>query len=103
MQWKLNQVEPTECTLDNSGVYTIISRCSALSGQQIRLDIMSSDDEPLQSFIGDGNDVRKAVIDWIDNYYLASDPVTGNISTEHASYIGYEIARAMADENYVQD
>jgi hypothetical protein len=61
---------------------------------------MSSDDEPLQSFVGNGNDVRKAVIKWLWNRPLDQ---ANCISSEHASYIGYEIARAMADENYVQD
>ncbi len=109
MDWKLIEVtEDRECTLDDSGVYAVINR--AKDGK-IRVDIMTSNDEPLQSdmplisFIGEGNAVRKTVANWIadTDIDLGGMLLVGTISTEHASYIGYEIARAMANENYKQD
>ena len=111
MKWKLNQAEDVECTLDDSGVYTVINRQKKMEiGKQnyvervtIRVDIFSKnpnnngDDIALQSFEGAGNAVRKAVANWLEHY-----PDCGYISTEHGSYIGYEIARAMLDKHYVQ-
>lgn len=105
IQWKLNEVTDTPCTMDDSGIYTLIHRRKVKAVRKeypgeyihIRLDIMrDGDDEPLQSFIGLGNAVRKHTIKWIgENGY--------RISGEHASYIGYEVCRAMADPNYIQD
>ena len=104
MQWELEQVKPIDCTMDDSGVYTVINRIvktethKEYSGQRVlvRVDILNIGiDIPVRSFIGVGNDVRKAVIHFIGNLY--------KFSREHASYIGYEIARAEADVNYKQD
>ena len=70
---------------------------------KIRVDVMAEgDDQPLQSFVGRADAVRKAVIKWLDGVVW---PITIErpISREHASYIGYEIARANMDEHYVQD
>ena len=110
-QWKLNEIGNIECTMDNSGVYTIISRIEKKSTHKqytgvvvtIRVDVMGLADEPLQSFVGKGNDVRKAVIAYLLKleYEYRFDGV--NISEEHYSYIGYEISRAMTTENYIQD
>ena len=56
----------------------------------------SGTDQPLVSFQGLENDVRKHTIRWIeDNGY--------EISTEHASYIGRELFRAAHDFNFIQD
>lgn len=111
--WKLNRVEKKDCTLDDSGIYVVINRIvkkashKEYSGYslEIRVDIMSSGDEPLQSFIGDGNDVRKAVMAWINTITLqkAGQGLAGVFTSEHASYIGYEISRAMLTEEYKQD
>lgn len=105
MNWKLNKVGNIDCTMDNSGVYTIINRAVnpiPFGDQHIRVDIMSTDgDEPLQSFIGKGNDVRKAVLSCLESISETRYGLT--LSSEHASYIGYEIARAEADSDYVQD
>ncbi len=71
---------------------------------------MSSDDEPLQSFQGKANAVRKDVIRWLMHEYAKlylPDPDNASdtfcITREHASYIGYELLRAEMTENYVQD
>ena len=110
--WELEQVEPVECTIDSSGVYTVINRVvktethKQYSGQRltIRVDVMRTDtghgDEPLRSFVGPGNDVRKRVISYLG---YRRDGMLQAISHEHASYIGYEVARAMIDPGYVQD
>ncbi len=106
MDWKLIEVtEDRECTLDDSGVYAVISRINTgISGiVRIRVDIMTSNSDPLISFIGEGNAVRKEVINWLLDYDYTITIASDYISREHASYIGYEIARAMADENYKQD
>ena len=112
MNWKLNKVGNIDCTMDNSGVYTIINRVmeteygkgAGVLLKGIRVDIMSTDgDEPLQSFIGKGNDVRKAVISWLNGKFSQAENCFTNISSEHTSYIGYEISRAEADTDYVQN
>lgn len=110
MDWKLNKVEDIECTMDNSGVYTVINRVmetkygkgagTVLLG--IRVDILATDGNlPLQSFQGTGNAVRKHVIRWLNEYEYRIIPDKW-VSIEHASYIGYEIARAEADQHYIQ-
>ena len=109
MEWQLIETVDRECTIDNSGVYTVINRIKqtethkqyASTNILIRVDILRTDDDiPLVSYQGEANSVRKAVIDWLD----ANTPVMANgiISNEHASYIGYEIMRAQSEENYVQ-
>ncbi len=123
MDWKLETVEPRECTLDDSGVYTVIYRVIKTENHKeyegtrvcIRVDVLQqrevpgapddSMDEPIRSFVGNGNDVRKAVIEFLQHYQTVETMTPDNkfISLEHASYIGYEIARAEADENYIQD
>ena len=122
MKWKLNQVEDTECTPDDSGVYVVINRIAENQHSKgyfhttvrIRVDVMLvGGDIALQSFVGEGNAVRKVVIRWLNDYYVNGDEITSDnenkpdttileISCEHASYIGYEIARAMLDEHYTQ-
>ncbi len=94
MIWELHSVKDVECTMDNSGIYTVINRTP---GDDIRLDVMdSTENEAVQSFQGTANAVRKHSMKWLFDHCLI-------ISTEHASYIGYELARAESDDNYVQD
>ncbi len=121
MKWKLNQAEDVECTLDDSGVYTVINRQKKMEIVKqnyvervtIRGDIFSKnpnnngDDIALQSFEGEGNAVRKAVIKWLSHFYLDAEDneyskIGHCISTEQGSSIGYEIARDMLDKHYVQ-
>jgi hypothetical protein len=94
MAWKLVNCEARECTMDNSGHYTVINY---IAGGLVRVDIMKTDVEPAMSFQGYFRDVRKHVIDWfIEN--------TVSFSHEHASYIGEELALAsVLKENYTQD
>ncbi len=114
-QWELIEAVPIECTMDNSGIYTVINRVKSNKTHKqyadttvlIRCDIILSSiqpgnlrvpqtDIPLVSFIGRENDVRKHVIQWIGLEGI-------NLSAEHASYIGYELMRAKHDFNYTQD
>lgn len=107
--WELKAVEDIDCTMDDSGVYVIISRVvkkmvhKGIAGEvvQVRADLMTSDGEPIISFIGKANNVRKHLIKYLVNYDYHR-PGTW-ISSEHASYIGYELHRAESESNYVQD
>lgn len=111
MQWELIEVtEDVPCTMDDSGIYVIVNRYvrtithKQYSGERIRIriDVMTEGNEPIRSFIGDNpNAVRKAVI-----HFLNSNEYAWNhrsISSEHASYIGYDIHRAFTDPQFVQD
>jgi hypothetical protein len=102
--WELIEAVPVECTLDGSGIYTVIHRRTGTETHKqyqdsrvfVRCDIMSSDDTPLISFQGLEDDVRKNVIRWIgENGYA--------ISAEHGSYIGRELFKAVHDFHYKQD
>ncbi|KKN71927.1 hypothetical protein LCGC14_0415730 [marine sediment metagenome] len=104
MEWKLIECEDVPCIIDNSGVYTVINRLieteygkgAGVTYKGIRVDIMSSADNPLVSIQGEANAVRKSVITWLILHAVMP------VSTEHASYIGYEIMRARSEANYVQ-
>lgn len=93
--WSLNVVsEELDCTMDNSGIYTVIHYTKT----GIRVDIMSISDQPIISFISHNpNALRKTVIKWInDNAFI--------ISAEHSSYIGYELSRCFSMQSeYIQD
>jgi hypothetical protein len=93
-EWALINCEATDCTMDNSGHYTVIN----YAGQGfVRCDIMTDKDLPVMSFKGFFKDVRKCVMQ-----FFADEKI--GISTEHASYIGEEIALANTlAELYVQD
>lgn len=112
MKWELRHVEDTEAVLDDSGVYVIINRVETpethkeYSGIRVsvRVDLMQdngpTDDEPIMSFEGSANAVRKALIRFIHDYIASPSRY---LSTEHASYIGYELLRAELTPGYVQD
>ena len=91
MGWTLTEVQDTDCLMDDSGVYVTIHR--------VRADLMDCNDEPITSFIGTANAVRKAVI----RFLTGAGPIGYLISAEHASYIGYELLRAETDPKFVQD
>lgn len=93
MIWELITVNEIDCTMDNSGIYTVINRTP---NNDIRLDIMTTDHEPVQSFAGTANNIRKHVVKWLFDHCII-------ISSEHSSYIGYELARAQADKDFIQD
>lgn len=103
MNWSLIEATDVDCTMDDSGVYTIISRIKphpSRNTADVRADLMQTDgDVPLISFIGTANNVRKRLIAWLS----AIGYGRRWISREHASYIGYELHRAESDADYVQD
>ena len=104
MTWELREVGDIECTLDGSGIYVVIHRVveklvhKGIAGEiiRIRADVMTDGGEPLVSFIGRADNVRKAVVRWLNEQCYFP-------SLEHASYIGWELHRAETDPNFVQD
>ncbi len=106
-QWQLDRVDDLEYTQYRYCVYVYISWDT--NTDSVRLDVMSvpSGLEPLQSFIGTANNVRKHAVRWLsDNAGHAAAIGLGfnQLSPEHISYIGYELARCDAERiDYVQD
>lgn len=112
--WELIQATPKECELDNSGLYVVINRVPPDSAYgryegdkiterpkqrcHVRVDLMSEHDEPIMSWQGLADDIRKHLIEFIFCQYGAMQ-----ISTQHAAYIGYELMRAEMTEGFVQD
>ena len=100
-KWCLIKATDVDCTMDDSGVYTVINRMDEKHGvihPFVRADLMTMGDDCdcLVSFIGTANNVRKRLIAYIDdNEY--------ELSHEHISYIGYELMRAESDPDYKQD
>ena len=108
--WQLNRVDDIAWTQDRSGVVVYIAW--DLQTSSVRLDIISERNaEPLQSFAGKAENVRKAVMKWLfSNVGIGFGLVNnvgvgpGGISLEHASYIGAELARCDAERiDYMQD
>ena len=107
MSWELITVEPTEYRPDDSGLYVLVHRQTQTeahkdrSGQRItvRVDVMNADDEPIISFQGIGEDVRKHLTRWIALDYRHNPR---RFSLEHAAYIGAEIQRAELDPMFIQ-
>lgn len=98
MTWELVRViEEPDWIQDESGVYVMIHRLLGdLAGRiQVRLDLHDIWGIPIRSWQGSAAAVRKAAIRWINGWY--------NISHEHASYIGEQLARAELLSDYVQD
>lgn len=108
MEWELVHVKDMEATMDDSGVYVTIHRVADRTAgiNTVRADlwqtvrISDGADIPLVSFDGTANAVRKHLIHFIHDYCNGVDKY---LSQEHASYIGYELHRAEATENYVQE
>lgn len=97
-QWKLNRVNDIEWIADRSGVTVLIS-WDALT-DSVRLDIMALAIEPLQSFTGDADNVRKAVMRWLAKRVIK---VGCGISLEHAAYVGAELERCNTERiDYIQ-
>ena len=110
MEWELKHVKDVEAVLDDSGVYVVIHRVETTETHKehsgirvsVRVDLMKSGTvkyqaEPIMSFEGTANAVRKALIRF---FYTRNRPT---VSLEHASYIGYELLRAELTPGYVQD
>lgn len=111
--WKLVEVDDVDCTLDDSGLYVVINRIETqdthkgISGVRVivRADLMLKN-EPVRSFIGKANDVRKALIGYMAEIYWPQCKILDlpqGVSFEHASYIGWELHRAETTPGYVQD
>ncbi len=94
--------------MDDSGVYVVINRVvdtvthKQYAGERVRVraDLMTAKDEPIVSFIGTANAVRKHLIHFLAEYLNLRWTA---FSREHASYIGCELLRAETDPQYVQD
>lgn len=95
--WQLNRVDDIEWIQDRSGIYVVINWDTQTGSA--RLDVMAEAlAEPLQSFIGKADNVRKAVMQWLVKR------VRFGISLEHAAYIGAELERCDTERiDYVQD
>jgi hypothetical protein len=92
--WELINCEAIDCTMDQSKHYTAINY---VGSGGVRCDIMSDTDEPVMSFSGHYSDVRKYVI-----AFFAEENI--NISIEHASYIGEQLALCdQQHELFIQD
>lgn len=116
MTWKLHEVSDIDATIDDSGLYVVINRVvtrgvhKEYAGEivTVRADLMQTDPSGgpthgLVSFVGKANAVRKHLIRFIVDNFLLSQQSTMAFSSEHASYIGYELLRAENTEGYVQD
>lgn len=107
MSWELHHVEEMDCTLDDCGYHIVINRIEerrtfkdwAATFATVRADLMAADNEPIVSFQGSANAVRKHLMKYLMDRYAS----LGYPSPEHASYIGYELLRAETTPHYVQD
>ncbi len=107
MTWELREVNDVEATLDDSGVHVVIHRIvrtehhKQFSGERVsvRADLNTDAGEPIVSFQGSANAVRKHLIQFFADY-VEGEP---RISREHASYIGFELLRAETVPDYIQD
>ena len=92
--WKLINVPKTEWRQDDSNYHSLIN---CVDNGIDRLDLMLHVQEPVISFQGQADDVRKAAMQYIDENCC-------NISAEHAAYIGSELTKAeVLEEMYVQN
>ncbi len=123
MEWELRHVEDTEAVMDDSGVYVVVHRVEHTARHKeysgirvtVRADLIENVEcptmdvspdfgkprlrhDPIMSFSGSANAVRKALIRFIKAEYGFCQ-----ISMEHASYIGYELLQAELTPRYVQD
>lgn len=107
-KWKLNVVDDIPWTQDESGVYVIINW--DMLTESARLDIMvEAKTEPIQSFVGKADNVRKATMQWFNTPQAVSacgfdGDCRDYVSLEHAAYIGAELERCDTERiDYVQD
>ena len=109
MNWALIKVKQTNWIQDNSGYYVLINyirircrtcktACNNCIDGHVRLDVMDTDDMTVISFQGSASDVRKHIMQSVDQCNV------WHLSFEHAAYIGYELARCELMQGlYVQD
>lgn len=119
-KWKLIHCEHVEWKQDESGHYCIINyikksclNCMDACGSlfhslllntcpdgyenNIRLDWLTTADQPAVSFEGTADAVRKNAMRYAEEHGW-------NVSLEHAAYIGAELAKAeILGSNYVQE
>ena len=94
MVWKLINVPETEWKQNDSKYYSLIAY---IEPDKVRLDLMLHVQEPVISFQGQADNVRKAAMQYIDENCC-------NISAEHAAYIGSELTRVKwLGSEYVQN
>jgi len=101
--WKINRVDNTEYKPDDTGIYVLIYW--DVKTESVRLDFMSRKHEPIQSFCGTAENVRKHSMRYIHKISRVNWPNSGfDISLEHAAYIGSELQLAdVMRIDYVQD
>ena len=101
--WKLNRVDNSEYKPDDTGIYVLINW--DIQTDTVRLDFMSRKNEPIQSFAGSSDNVRKHAMRYIHKISRVNWPNSGfDISLEHAAYIGSELQKAdIFRIDYVQD
>lgn len=102
-QWQLNRIDDIAWIQNRSGVYVYINY--DVKTESIRLDIMAIAQlpvaEPLQSFVGKADNVRKAAMQWFAAR-IAQKAGLG-VSLEHAAYIGAELERCDTERiDYIQ-
>ena len=91
--WKLIEVGETEYRPDESGFLSLIHY---IGPDVVRLDLMISPQEPVVSFQGRVDNVRKAEMQYIEDNCCC-------LSAEHAAYIGSELTKAdLLEEIYIQ-
>jgi len=95
MTWELKKVEHLDWTQDKSGYFTYIHYVKR--DDAVRLDVMSDNLEPVISFQGKADNVRKATMRWFNEKSIV-------LSLEHASYVGSELTKAgLLGTEYIQD
>ena len=99
-KWQLIKCDAIEWQQDESGYYTIINFINVDEKTEeriVRMDIMTTSDQPMISFQGIAENVRKCAMQYADEHCW-------NMSLEHAAYIGYELHRAAEQgTEYIQD
>lgn len=96
MQWKIIQTSDNEIEWqkDDSGIYSLITWNPS---DNVRCDLMSDNHEPIVTFVGKSDNVRKAICKFCSDNQI-------HLSDQHASYIGRELTRAEFETtSYNQD
>jgi len=95
VNWQLQTVDDTDWQPDDTGVYCLINW--QLLIDTVRLDIMSGNNDPIQSFQGKADNVRKHASRWLQENIP-------DVSFEHIAYIGSQLELAdVMRIDYIQD
>ena len=84
-EWNINIVDDTEFRQCPSGIYCLIYW--QLQTSNVRIDLMSDKHEPIQSFVGSAENVRKHTMRFLAEH-------VPDVSLEHAAYIGSQLQLA---------